>query len=75
MKNNHKTIKSKCKSENDREARLAMVLTGSECPEEALIKRCAHFDLEGGAKSAAAACDAIISRRREQHALDRLCGC
>ena len=25
MKNNHKTIKSKCKSENDREARLAQV--------------------------------------------------
>ena len=66
MKNNHKTIKSKCKSENDREARLAQVLTGSECPEEALLKRCAHFDLEGTAKSAAEACDTIVALRRGQ---------
>ena len=66
MKNNHKTIKSKCKSENDRESRLAQVLTGSECPEEALLKRCAHFDMEGKAKTAAAACDAIIATRQRQ---------
>ena len=66
MKNNHKTIKSKCRSENDREARLAQVLTGSESPEEALLKRCAHFDLEGKAKTAVAACDAIINTRRKQ---------
>ena len=66
MKNNHKTIKSKCKSENDREARLAQVLVGSDSPEEALLKRCAHFDLQGKAKTAVAACDAIIATRRHQ---------
>jgi hypothetical protein len=66
MKNNHKTIKAKCKSENDRESRLAQVLSGSSCPEEALLKRCAHFDMEGKAKTATAACDAIIAMRMEQ---------
>ena len=66
MKNNHKTIKAKCKSENDRESRLAQVLSGSSCPEEALLKRCAHFDMEGKAKTATAACDAIIAMRKEQ---------
>ena len=66
MKNNHKTIKAKCKSENDRESRLAQVLSGSSCPEEALLKRCAHFDMEGKAKTATAACDAIIAMRKAQ---------
>ena len=66
MKNNHKTIKSKCKSENDREMRLAQVLVGSDSPEEALLKRCAHFDLQGKARTAIAACDAIIETRRKQ---------
>ena len=42
------------------------VLTGSDGPEEALLKRCAHFDLEGNAKTAAQACDAIIATRRKQ---------
>ena len=37
MKNNHKTIKSKCKSENDREARLAAVLGGSDSPDEVTL--------------------------------------
>ena len=58
--------RSKCKSENDREARLAQVLVGSESPEEALLKRCAHFDLQGKAKTAVAACDAIIATRQRQ---------
>ena len=66
LKNNHATIKSKCKSENDREARLAAVLGGSESPDEALLKRCAHFDLNGASKTAAAACDEIVSTRQEQ---------
>ena len=66
MKNNHKTIKSKCKSENDREARLAAVLGGSDSPDEALLKRCAHFDLNGASKTAAAACDEIVSTRQQQ---------
>lgn len=66
MKNSHKTIKSKCKSENDREARLAQVLGGSASPEEALLKRCAHFDMVGSATSAAAACNAIVATRTKQ---------
>jgi len=48
------------------QARLAQILVGSESPDEALIKRCAHFDLQGKAKSAAAACDAIIATRKGQ---------
>jgi hypothetical protein len=70
MKNNHKTIKAKCKSENDREARLAQVLGGSQTPDEALMKRCASFDVLGdqgkGVQSAAAACDFIVKTRRKQ---------
>ena len=66
MKNNHKAIKTKCKSENDREARLAAVLGGSESPDEALMKRCSHFDMAGGAKSAVDACNTIVATRSRQ---------
>ena len=70
MKNNHKTIKSKCKSENDRESRLAKILGGSETPDEALLKRCAQYDISGtdieGCKTAMAACDHIVGTRQQQ---------
>jgi hypothetical protein len=38
--------------ENDKEARLREVLGASGTPEEALLKRCSHFDLAGSATSA-----------------------
>ena len=42
------------------------MLGGSESPDEALLKRCAHFDLNGESKSAVAACDQIVSTRQAQ---------
>ena len=47
MKNNHKTIKSKCKSENDREARLAQVLVDVS---RALASRYFEAGAESGAE-------------------------
>ena len=49
-----KAVKASTKNggEGDKEGRLREVLGASGTPEEALLKRCAHFDLEGGSKSA-----------------------
>ncbi|KAG5191770.1 hypothetical protein JKP88DRAFT_204605 [Tribonema minus] len=64
-----KTIKSaKDVADGDREARLRSVLGASGSAEEALLKRCAHFDLEDNAKSAQAACEAIVALREGQRA-------
>ena len=45
--------------ESDKEARLREVLGASGTPEEALLKRCSHFDLAGAASSARAACEEV----------------
>ncbi|KAK3237919.1 hypothetical protein CYMTET_52037, partial [Cymbomonas tetramitiformis] len=61
-----RTIKSKTGEESDREARLKEVLGASSSPEEALLKRASHFDLQGSVKSAYAACEEIVTVRRKQ---------
>ncbi|KAG5187340.1 hypothetical protein JKP88DRAFT_161808 [Tribonema minus] len=61
-----KTIKSGKVATGDRDVRLRSILGSSATPEEALIKRCAHFDIEGGSESAEEACQAIVDLRLEQ---------
>ena len=61
-----KKSKSKKDGNGDREARLAEALGASGSPEEALLKRCAHYDLEGSAISADAACGEIVLLRKQQ---------
>ncbi|KAJ7091441.1 hypothetical protein B0H15DRAFT_930158 [Mycena belliarum] len=62
------TIKRGRKTESDREKRLAKSLGDSKTAEEALLKRCSHFDLETLNENAMKACDVIVSER--QHQLD-----
>ena len=50
----------------DREARLAEALGASGSPEEALLKRCSHFDLDGSCVSPEVACDQIVELRKQQ---------
>lgn len=50
----------------DREVRMKAILGKSTCAEEALMKCCSHFDLEGNNDSATAALDHIIQYRKEQ---------
>jgi len=61
-----KSIKSKKDRDSDRDARLREMLGASGSAEEALLKRCSHYDLQGASKSAEAACEAIIAIRQEQ---------
>ena len=61
-----KSIKSKKTSEGDRESRLRDMLGASGSAEEALLKRCSHYDLAGNTKSAEAACQEVCKVREEQ---------
>ncbi|KAG2365027.1 hypothetical protein BDR07DRAFT_1449967 [Suillus spraguei] len=55
------------KSESDREKRLNIALGESKTAEEALLKRCSHFDLETKDKeNAMKACEIIVEERTEQ---------
>ncbi|KAJ7446763.1 hypothetical protein FB451DRAFT_1291430 [Mycena latifolia] len=62
------TIKRGRKTESDREKRLAKSLGDSKSAEEALLKRCSHFDLDTSNENAMKACDVIV--RERQHQLD-----
>jgi hypothetical protein len=53
-------------SGGDREVRLRSVLGKSKTPDEALLKRCSHFDLEGSGGTAAEVCEAIVLSRERQ---------
>jgi SNF2 family DNA or RNA helicase len=65
--NSKKALKSRKTSSGDREARMQAVLEDSESAEEALLKRCAHFDMSEGTDSTALdVCDLIIRFRDEQ---------
>lgn len=75
--NTKKTIKNKNKGHGDRERRLTEALGQSKSPEEALLKRCSHFDIDlsivTGTKgkqadnpSAEAACEVIVRERTKQ---------
>jgi hypothetical protein len=63
-----KTVKrGKKESElGDKEGRLREVLGASGSPEEALLKRCSHFDLSSAMSSAQAACTKVVELRKEQ---------
>ncbi|KXN87439.1 Putative SWI/SNF-like matrix-associated actin-dependent [Leucoagaricus sp. SymC.cos] len=60
------TIKRGKKTESDREKRLAKSLGESKSAEEALLKRCSHFDLETSNENAMKACDVIVKERQKQ---------
>ncbi|KAG5191268.1 hypothetical protein JKP88DRAFT_174699 [Tribonema minus] len=61
-----KTIKSSKVANGDRDVQLRSILGSSATPEEALMKRCAHFDIEGGSESAEQACQVIVELRGDQ---------
>lgn len=62
--------KSKLKSESDRDRRLQESLGQSDSAEEALLKRCSHFDLDFTAHknsdNAPKQCDVIVEERTKQ---------
>ncbi|KAJ7623135.1 hypothetical protein FB45DRAFT_980127 [Roridomyces roridus] len=60
------TIKRGRKTESDREKRLAKSLGDSKSAEEALLKRCSHFDLDAANENAMKACDVIVRERESQ---------
>ncbi|KAI0061030.1 hypothetical protein BV25DRAFT_1870977 [Artomyces pyxidatus] len=61
------TIKRGKKTESDREKRLAQSLGDSNTAEEALLKRCSHFELDTSDKeNAMKACEVIVKERRKQ---------
>ncbi|KAI0773312.1 hypothetical protein BD413DRAFT_541087 [Trametes elegans] len=61
------TVKRGRKSESDREKRLAQALGDSSTAEEALLKRCSHFELETADKeNAIKACEVIVKERTKQ---------
>ena len=64
--NSQKAKKSKKSSKGDREKRMQQVLEDSQSAEEALLKRCSHFDLAGNSKSAIETCQQIFETRKAQ---------
>ncbi|KAI0042198.1 hypothetical protein FA95DRAFT_1682698 [Auriscalpium vulgare] len=61
------TIKRGKKTESDREKRLAQSLGDSNTAEEALLKRCSHFELDtSGKENAMKACEVIVQERKKQ---------
>ncbi|TFY66733.1 hypothetical protein EVG20_g4345 [Dentipellis fragilis] len=61
------TIKRGKKTESDREKRLAISLGESRTAEEALLKRCSHFELDTSDKeNAMKACEIIVQERTNQ---------
>eukprot|EP00965_Chrysotila_dentata_P055299 1835309-Pleurochrysis_carterae.AAC.1 len=74
MKNNHKTIKSKCKSENDREARLAQARHANRAHAFARMGACltraharaqAHTNTRGGAHTRGPYCERVHERSHQ----------
>ncbi|KAI8799644.1 hypothetical protein BJ742DRAFT_128160 [Cladochytrium replicatum] len=60
--------KGRFKGESDKASRLKEVLGESKTAEEALIKRCSHFDLDidEGVENASIECNTIVSERKRQ---------
>jgi len=62
-------MKSKKKSRGDRELRMADLLESAKSGEEALLKRCAHFDLSSGSPEGMTAletCNRIATLRKRE---------
>ncbi|KAI0940949.1 hypothetical protein AcV7_003183 [Taiwanofungus camphoratus] len=61
------TVKRGKKSESDREKRVAQALGESSTAEEALLKRCSHFELDtSDRENAMKACEVIVEERKKQ---------
>ncbi|KAJ3818894.1 hypothetical protein EV361DRAFT_190497 [Lentinula raphanica] len=60
------TVKRNKKTESDREKRVAQSLGESKSAEEALLKRCSHFEVESNNENAMKACDVIVRERQKQ---------
>ncbi|KAJ3734990.1 hypothetical protein DFJ43DRAFT_63932 [Lentinula guzmanii] len=60
------TVKRGRKTESDREKRVAQSLGESKSAEEALLKRCSHFEVESNNENAMKACDVIVKERQKQ---------
>ncbi|KIK50592.1 hypothetical protein GYMLUDRAFT_51100 [Collybiopsis luxurians FD-317 M1] len=60
------TVKRGKKTESDREKRVAQSLGESKTAEEALLKRCSHFEVETNNENAMKACDVIVRDRQKQ---------
>lgn len=61
------TVKRGKKSESDREKRVAQALGESSTAEEALLKRCSHFELDSSDReNAMKACEVIVEERKKQ---------
>ncbi|KAJ3759789.1 hypothetical protein EV360DRAFT_41171 [Lentinula raphanica] len=60
------TVKRNKKTESDREKRVAQSLGESKSAEEALLKRCSHFEVESNNENAMKACDVIVKERQKQ---------
>lgn len=60
--------RSRAKVDNDRDRRQQEALGDSKTAEEALIKRCSHFDLniDQNEENAVQACDMIVAERQDQ---------
>ncbi|CAE6523404.1 unnamed protein product [Rhizoctonia solani] len=59
-------VKKTKKTDGDREKRLAEALGQSQSAEEALLKRCSHFELEIDVDNAVLECEAIVAERERQ---------
>ena len=65
--NSKKALKSKKDSKGDRENRTQRILENSDSAEEALLKRCTHFNIGSDTPSTALeACDLIILHRKTE---------
>jgi len=61
------TVKRGRKSESDREKRLAQASPTFRTAEEALLKRCSHFEIEtSNRENAMKACEVIVKERTAQ---------
>ena len=61
-----KATRSKKNTTGDKARRMQDALEDSADAEEALLKRCSHFDLTGESENAMGACDKIIEVRQQQ---------
>jgi len=66
MKSGRRKMWNRKGAGGDRAERLKAALGSSESPEEALLKRCSHFDLNSSAASALQACKDIVELRKQQ---------
>ena len=66
MKGGKKKMWNRKGAGGDRVDRLKAALGASDSPEEALLKRCAHFDLSGESSTAIEACKGIVKTREDQ---------